>query len=120
MPPRTELSGQYQSVTEGAVLVATLFGWNYLLDFLAYRFHWIHAWLHPKPLLLIQEGRVLRRNLKSEMLTEEDLLEQLRQEGVAEFEQVRRCYVESDGHLSVLRYDGERPPRKKAKKTPVT
>jgi len=108
------MSGQYRSVTEGAVLVATVFGWNYLLDWLAYRFPLVHRLLHAMPLLLITNGKLVRRNLRAEMLTEEDLLEQLRQQGVESARDVRRCYVESDGHLSVLRYDEERPRQKKA------
>ena len=32
------MSAGYTSVAEGAVLVATLIGWNYLLDWLAFRF----------------------------------------------------------------------------------
>jgi len=107
------MSGQYRSVTEAAVLVATVFGWNYFLDWLAFRFSWIHRILHGKALLLIRDGRMIRRNMDSEMLTNEDLLEQLRQQGVERVSQVRRCYVESDGHLSVLRYDNERPTRHK-------
>ncbi len=111
------MSGEYRSITEGAVLVATVFGWNYLLDWLAYRFPWMHRLLHPHPLLLIQNGRVVQRNLKAELLTREDLLEQLRQQGVDRVDQVRRCYVESDGHLSVLRYDDEHPRKPRERVT---
>src|SRR5512133_1456143 len=35
------MASAYDSVTEGAVLVATIFGWNYLLDWLAFRYPWI-------------------------------------------------------------------------------
>jgi len=36
--------------------------------------------LHPAPLLLVKNGRVQRRNLRSEMLTMNDLKEQLREQ----------------------------------------
>jgi uncharacterized membrane protein YcaP (DUF421 family) len=101
------MASEYHSITEGAVLVATIFGWNYLLDWLAFRYPWVHSLLHPAPLLLVKDGRVQRRNLRSEMLTLDDLKEQLREQGVAELAQVKRCYLEPDGHLSVIKQSGE-------------
>jgi uncharacterized membrane protein YcaP (DUF421 family) len=97
------MASEYHSITEGAVLIATIFGWNYLLDWLGYRFAWVHALLHPAPLLLVRDGRLQRRNLRAEMLTVADLKEQLREQGVAELAEVKRCYLEADGRLSVIK-----------------
>jgi uncharacterized membrane protein YcaP (DUF421 family) len=111
------MAGEYHSITEGAVLVATIFGWNYLLDWLAFRSPSIHALLHPAPLLLIKDGQVQRRNLRTEMLTLADLKAQLREQGVAEVAEVKRCYIEPDGHLSVIKQGSNgdtRPARKRA------
>jgi uncharacterized membrane protein YcaP (DUF421 family) len=41
------------------------------------------------------------------MLTLGDLKEQLREQGVAEFVQVKRCYLEADGRLSVIKQGRE-------------
>jgi uncharacterized membrane protein YcaP (DUF421 family) len=111
------MASEYHSITEGAVLVATIFGWNYLLDWLGYRYPRVHALLHPAPLLLVKDGRVLRRNLRSEMLTMSDLKEQLREQGVAEVAQVKRCYLEADGRLSVIKRSGEDETRAERKRT---
>ena len=108
------MAAEYKSITEGVVLVATIFGWNYLLDWLSYRYKGVYRLLHPAPLLLVKDGVVQRRNLKSEMLTLEDLTEQLREQGIEDVKQVKRCYLEADGHLSVLQdKDSERTGRKK-------
>src|SRR4026207_919209 len=32
------MSNEYKSITEGAILVATILFWDFMLDFLAYRF----------------------------------------------------------------------------------
>jgi uncharacterized membrane protein YcaP (DUF421 family) len=101
------MASEYHSITEGAVLVATIFGWNYLLDWLGYRYPRFHSLLHPAPLLLVKDGRIHRRNLRSEMLTMGDLKEQLREQGVAELAEVKRCYLEADGRLSVIKQSGE-------------
>jgi uncharacterized membrane protein YcaP (DUF421 family) len=99
------MASEYHSITEGAVLVATIFGWNYLLDWLGYRSPWVYRLLHPAPLLLVKDGHIQRRNLRSEMLTLGDLKEQLREQGVEDVGRVKRCYLESDGRLSVIRQD---------------
>jgi len=109
------MASEYHSITEGAVLVATIFGWNYLLDWLAFRYPWAHSLLHPAPLLLVKNGRVQRRNLRSEMLTMNDLKEQLREQGVAEVREVKECYLETDGRLSVIRQAGQDKPRAERK-----
>jgi len=109
------MAAEYKSITEGVVLVATIFGWNYLLDWLAFRSKRVYRLLHPKPLPLIRDGVVLRRNLKSEMLTREDLMEQLREQGVEQVTQVKRCYLEADGHLSVIRQEADEEGTKQRK-----
>lgn len=100
------MAGEYHSVTEGAVLIATIFAWNYGLDWLTYRSPLVRRLLEPAPLLLIKNGRVLDRNLRAEMLTVDDLMEQLREHGVDDVARVRRCLLESDGQVSVLQYSG--------------
>jgi uncharacterized membrane protein YcaP (DUF421 family) len=110
------MTSEYHSITEGAVLVATIFGWNYLLDWLAFRYPRIHSLLHPAPLLLVKDGQVQRRNLRSEMLTLADLKAQLREQGVAEVAQVKRCFIEPDGRLSVIKQSGKDDTRAEPKR----
>ena len=101
------MASEYRSLTEGVVLVATIFCWNYGLDWLAYRFPPVYRLMNPAPLLLIENGRVLWANLRTEMLTKTDLIEHLREEGIADIAEVSRCYLESDGHLSVIKRSSE-------------
>jgi len=111
------MAGEYKSLTEGAVLVATIFAWNYSLDWLAYHSRFVYWLLHPPPLLLVNHGRLQHRNLRSQMITRDDLFEQLREQGVDDVSEVKACWLESDGRLSVLKVqiDGESPPRKRSR-----
>src|SRR5688500_1019828 len=45
------MAGEYRSITEGVVIVATIFAWNYGLDWLAYRSRVAYWLLHPPPLV---------------------------------------------------------------------
>ena len=70
------MASEYHSITEGAVLIGTLVFWNYALDWLSHHFPRIERLLHPPPLLLIKDGRLLRRNMRQELVTEEELMKQ--------------------------------------------
>ena len=104
------MAGEYKSITEGAIVVGTIFAWNYALDWLAYRSPFVYWLLHPPPLLLIRDGQIQHRNLRSELITKGDLLTQLREQGVEDVKSVKRCCLESDGRMSVIRMDGGEPP----------
>ncbi|HET9385158.1 MAG TPA: YetF domain-containing protein [Gemmatimonadales bacterium] len=106
------MSAQYRSLTEAVVLVGTIFLWNFLLDWLAYRFRMIYRLLHAAPRPLIKDGRILVRNLRAEMLTMDDLLSQLRQQGIRDVQEVQRSYIEPEGHISVVKYSGDDSPPK--------
>ncbi|HSI55220.1 MAG: DUF421 domain-containing protein [Ramlibacter sp.] len=97
------LAGSYQSITEGCILVATIAGWNWLLDFASYRVPALRKVLEAKPLILVLDGKMVRRNLRAEMITTDELMAKLREEGVERLEDVRKATMESDGEISVIR-----------------
>jgi uncharacterized membrane protein YcaP (DUF421 family) len=101
------MASEYKSITEGLILVTTIVGWDYFLDWLGYRFPRIRPLLRPSPLLLIKDGRIQRRNLRREMITEEELIEQLREQGVESVEEVKQSYMEGDGRISVITKDSK-------------
>ena len=96
------MGSEYKSVTEGAVLVATIAAWDYLFDWLAYRYDWFRRVVRAAPLPLIKDGHLQRKNLRQEWITVEELTAQLRQQGVENIARVKRCYLEGDGRFSVI------------------
>lgn len=97
------MAGEYRSVTDGFVLVGTIIGWNYVLDWLGWRFPALRRLLEPSPLLLIDRGRVLRRHLRVEYVSEDELRAKLRERGVADPKDVEKAYLEADGEVTVIR-----------------
>ena len=112
------MSSEYKSITEGGVLVATIMFWDYALDLLAYRSPFFQRLVRPAPLALIENGRMLRKNMKQEMITEEELLSQLRQQGIDNTTIVQKAYLEGDGRISVLTGKTKTSGRS-AKKRPI-
>lgn len=113
------MAGSYTSVTDGAILVSTIIGWSVAFDWLAFRFPRLARLLEPRPLPLVEHGRVLRRNLREEFLSEEELMAKLRDQGVEHLADVKRATMESDGTVSVIRYDGGQAGSRNARKRRV-
>ena len=98
------------------VLVLTIVFWDLLINWLSYRFKPIERLLAPAPLTLIENGRMNRRNMRKELITEEELRSQMRQQGVNEFEEVKRACLEATGEISVVKIDASDSGGKKRKK----
>jgi uncharacterized membrane protein YcaP (DUF421 family) len=90
------------SVTDGILLVATITAWSFLLDALAYWSPALARVLHPPARDLVRDGRMLHRNMRRELISEEELMSQIRQQGVADVSDVKRACIEGDGRISVI------------------
>jgi uncharacterized membrane protein YcaP (DUF421 family) len=97
------MSGEYKSVTEGAILVGTILFWNLAIDWLNFRVPAMRDWLEPPPMLLIRDGRIIHRNLRHEFVTEDELKSKLREKGVKDYSEVAEAHMESDGNVSVIK-----------------
>jgi len=100
------MSGGYDTFSEGAVLVLTIVGWNWLLDFLSFRFAIVRRFASPSRLTLVLRGVPQRRNLRREFITMEELNEKLREQGIEKLADVKAAYLEGDGQISVIRNPG--------------
>ncbi|WP_142847213.1 DUF421 domain-containing protein [Telmatospirillum sp. J64-1] len=99
------MAAEYKSVTEGIVLVGTIVFWNIAVDWLGYTFPRLQWLTRPSPLCLIRNGQLNRRNMRREYITEEELMAELRQQGVSSPEEVQEAYMEGDGRVSVVKKD---------------
>ncbi|MFC4020824.1 DUF421 domain-containing protein [Micromonospora sp. GCM10011542] len=95
------MSGGYTSVTDGVLLVGVIIGWSYLLDAVAYRWQAAARLIRPGSLVLVRDGRILRRNMRRELITNEELHTQLREQGISDLAEVREVRMEADGRFSV-------------------
>ncbi len=96
----------YKSVVEGIVLVGTILSWTYLLEWLAFRFPAARRILQSPTVKLIENGKMLRKNMRKELITKEELMAQLRENGVEDCAEVKRAYMEADGVISVIKMKG--------------
>jgi len=97
--------GSATSVTDGMVLICTLVFWSYLLDFASFRFPLIQRFTAAPRLCLVRDGKLLRKNMRREFITDEELNAKIRHEGIEDITTVKRMYLEADGEMSLIRND---------------
>jgi uncharacterized membrane protein YcaP (DUF421 family) len=98
----THSLGGYSSITEGFIVIGTMMTWNYLFNFLSFHLPFVEKLVSAPPLQIIKNGRLLKRNMRREYLTEEELTDHLRLEGIDDVGEVKAAYVEGDGKISVV------------------
>ena len=102
--------GADNSLTGGLIGAATLFIANAAVARLSYHFP-AFAWLvQGQPTMLIENGKILERNLAHELLTKEDLREGLSKNQIdldTELKTIHRAELEPDGSITVTRNLGK-------------
>jgi uncharacterized membrane protein YcaP (DUF421 family) len=96
------MAGEYKSLSDGIVLVSTIIFWNFAFDWLSFKSDRFRRLIEPPPLPLIKDGNLLRRNMRSELISEAELVGQLREHGIDDVGKVQEAYIESDGQISVI------------------
>jgi uncharacterized membrane protein YcaP (DUF421 family) len=96
------MAGSYTSITEGVVLVMTIIFWSWTLNWVAYRSSWFERFVMGPPLPLVRNGKLLRQNMRRELISEDELMSQLRLQGVNSVAEVRMAAIEPDGRISVV------------------
>ncbi|WP_407430157.1 DUF421 domain-containing protein [Arcticibacter sp.] len=98
----THALGEYSSVSDALITIMTLMFWNYMVNMLSFYFPSFEKLVSAPPLLIIKNGRLLRRNMRREYITVEELMENLHKRGVEDLNEVKAAYMEADGHISVI------------------
>lgn len=101
--------GGATSATDGMVLVATLVFWSFMLDFMSFRFPVIQRFTAAPRLCLVRDGKMLRRNMRREFITDQELNAKIRQQGVEDITEVKRMYLEADGEMSLIKQESAVP-----------
>ncbi len=96
------IMGGSDSVGDSLLLISIILLWAFVLDALEYHFPILSPLLRHADKTLIDDGRLNRRNMRRELITEEELQSALRKAGVDEPSEVASARIEADGEISVI------------------
>lgn len=94
--------GPDATLSGGLVAASTLFVVNYLLKYLQYKFPKFGKVVQGDAIMLVYEGKYMNEHLKKARITKEEIMEAVREHGVATIEEVDLAIMEVDGSISVL------------------
>ena len=88
---------------QGAVAITAIAVLTYADSWLAFLHPSMEALLEGKPTIVVRDGRFDRAGMRTERMTERDVLAHLRSKGIHDIGEVHLAVVELDGSVSVLR-----------------
>jgi uncharacterized membrane protein YcaP (DUF421 family) len=104
--------GDDNSVTGGVIGAATLLAVNYLVVRFLFRHRRLDEIAEGQPAKLIENGRVRRRALAKELITESELLTVAHRQGFANLKEIETCILEPGGAFFM---EGKTPPPNEAR-----
>ena len=104
----SEVAGQgflpdSRSVVDAGIVILVILSCSYAVQWLQFRLPAFEKLMREPKLKLIENGRLLRRNMRQEFVTEEELMAQVRKEGLEDCGEIKAAFLEADGHISFIR-----------------
>lgn len=103
------IAARAESVSDVLVVLLAVLLLAYALDWSAYRVAWVRWLIFEPPTCLVRDGHVLKANMRLEMVTEDELMRELRRQGVSDLAEVKSAHLEADGEISVLKCSKREP-----------
>lgn len=98
------MNGGDNSIFGGLILAGVVMGLSYAGSTLAFRSKQARSILEGESTLLIHKGKIQRRGMNHERLSDADLQRMLREAGT-ELHFVKEAILETDGHLSLTKLE---------------
>ncbi len=87
----------------GLVLAGGMFAFLTLfVSYLGFRVPRVRRLLDPPPLVVVEDGRVIERNLRRERMTVAEIRAEARQQQITSLDDVRWAVLESNGRISFI------------------
>ena len=93
----------------GLVPILTVLGMELVLATLSLRSIRLRKILCGKPVILIENGNIMQKNLQKTRVTIDELTGHLREKDILDLQSVQYAILETNGNLSVFPYPKERP-----------
>jgi uncharacterized membrane protein YcaP (DUF421 family) len=91
------------SVTGALLAIGTIAVLQVGLSYVSFRFPRARPYIDGSPLVIVQDGEPIERNMKRERLTLDDLREEARQQSIATLDEVAWAVIETSGKISFIK-----------------
>jgi uncharacterized membrane protein YcaP (DUF421 family) len=91
-----------ESVTGTLIVISTIALLSVLVSWLSFRVPQLRRVTQGEPIVLVQDGKPIERNMRRERITLQDMQEELRRAQIASVGDVAWAILEDDGHISCI------------------
>ncbi len=91
------------SVTGVIMVLCTIGTLEVLTSYLGFRFRRVRPFLQGEPIVLVENGKLIERNMRRERLTLDDLAEKARLSEIAAINDIRWAVLETNGDISFIK-----------------
>ena len=91
------------SVTGALIAVSTIASLQVLTSWLGFRSDRARRVFEGLPIVLVEDGRIIEKNLKRERMTEDEVAEEMRMQQIASFDEVQWGILETNGSISFVK-----------------
>jgi len=90
------------SVTGAMIVISTIGSLAVATSYLNFRIPWLRRVLDGQPIVMVQDGKVIEKNLRRERITVDELAEEARGQQIASLEDVQWAVFEPSGKISFI------------------
>jgi len=90
------------SVTGALIAITTLALMQRGTSYLSFRFGFVRRLLEGEPVVIVQDGRVIERNLRRERLTAAEVTEEARLHQIDSLDKIKWALLEPNGNISFI------------------
>ncbi len=91
------------SVTGMAIAVSTFTLLSVASSYLVYRSKRAQKIIEGTPLIVVEDGKLVEANLRSERMTREDVMEEARAQQIESLDQIKWAVLEANGSVSFIK-----------------
>src|SRR3978361_2186382 len=94
------------SVTGIFLAISTFAMLTVAMSFLTFKSKRLQTVIEGEPLILMQDGKPISKNLRSERLNLDDVAEEARGQGIESLDEIKWCVLETSGGMSFIMKSG--------------
>ena len=88
------------------IVIGTLAGLQVFTSYLSFRVPLLRPVLEGEPIVVVEDGKPIERNMKRERLSVEEVMEEARQQQIASLDEVQWAVLETSGTISFIKKGG--------------
>jgi uncharacterized membrane protein YcaP (DUF421 family) len=92
-----------QSVTGVFLAISTFAMLTVAMSMLTFKSRRAQTLIEGEPLILVENGKAISKNLRAERLNLDDIAEEARGQGIDEIEDIKWCVLETSGTMSFIK-----------------